>query len=323
MTEEIKTEEPAESGVSAERFGEMFAEHMGTPLVEEATQEEEPGEVIEEKPGEVLDEKVEESQGEDADNPAPAEEKGLTYAEAIFWCKKGGLPDRIIESKSDDELLALGQEFSTLKRQDDREYSLRQNRESSESTQASAPEKLPGDVGASEEGDKGNPEDEVDEAEELAALELELGEEAARLVLESRKAARAADKRVDAIEARLQSETVERQAAAVKVQVDRALDGLGDEFPDLSKSDDVRQAVIDRAAQLAKADPNRYGEDPEKSVRAVLRDAAILEIGPPERRQPTRTSKPPATQASGSEDSEKGKGQVGRRAFDRLYRKHM
>ncbi len=236
---------------------------------ESAPEGQEGGQGEQEKSQEDLEREQDPAQDQSVDHPGA----GMTLADAADEVRRAGLPPDVLKGKSEDQILALGQDLSTKRRQRDREHSERQNRESSEGNSAEAPEDSSKALAGAEGEDEGNP-DAKDE-EDLAKLELDLGEDAARLVIEQRRELRE-------LKSRLEQSEVERQATVMRQLTDRELDGLGTQFPALSNPES-REKVIERAVKLGQVDEGKYMGLPEgERLPAILKDAALLEFGAPQ-----------------------------------------
>ncbi len=317
MTDEKET--PAEPGISPDAFAAMYEENMGEAIEAPAEAHPEPASA-QGSSQETLDPEPRSAQDDPVDPPVT----GFSLADAADEIRRSGLPPAVLKGKSEDQLIALGQDLSTKRRDRDREHTARQTQETNEGSPSATPDEAAKPVGAGGEAEAGNP-TEAEEAEEFAELELDLGEKAARLVLDSRREARAAAQRAEALAQRFEQSEQERQASAVSEQTDKVLDGLGSEYPDLSKSKEKREAVIARAVELSQASQERYMGLPEADrLPTILKEAVLLELGTPSGPPPTRrTVAPAAADVAGTHEAEAHQGEVGRRTFDSLYRKHM
>jgi len=260
-------------------------------------------------------------QDEGVENPGdgdPVSEADL--ADALDEIRRSGLPPASLKGKSEAQILALGTELSTKRRQRDREYLERQNRESEGQQTDPAPDEAEPTDGAEGEADAGNPGEAGDE--QFTALVDELGEEAARPLIDRLQAA---DRRVAEMQAKLDAREQERQLAPVIEAANKVLDGLGDSFPALSNPES-RDQVIQAADKLGAAFADKYSALPESErLDSVLRDAAVQVLGEPVNAAPTQRRIADAAAATTSDVPQARPGSLDEvldAGFNRAWEKH-
>lgn len=271
-----------------------------------------------EKPaGGALDASPAGPQDEGVENPGdgdPVSEADL--ADALDEIRRSGLPPASLKGKSEAQILALGTELSTKRRQRDREYLERQNRESEGQQTDPAPDEAEPTDGAEGEADAGNPGEAGDE--QFTALVDELGEEAARPIIERLQAASKMQAKLDALEQ-------ERQLAPVIEAANKVLDGLGDSFPALSNPES-RDQVIQAADKLGAAFADKYNAMPESErLDSVLHDAAVQVLGEPVNAAPTQRRIADAAAATTSDVPQARPGSLDEvldAGFNRAWEKH-
>ena len=208
------------------------------------------------------------------DNP-DASVDSMTVLEAIAETKRVGLPPESLKGKSEAEIISMGQEASTIRRQSDRDHLERQKREREASAQPasdSTPETTTAPDGDGVGSDDGTTEGGVD----YTAVVEELGEEAARPIIEALQKGASEN---EALRKQLEQRESERQLAPLRKQADAVMDGLAQTRPDLSKPES-RAKLEQMATEITRINADKYAAmKVEDRIEAALSDAASLIYG--------------------------------------------
>jgi hypothetical protein len=184
----------------------------------------------------------------------------------------------LLKGKSESEILALGTECETARRERDREFRERRSLQpdaSAETGSEAGPDGSDGTGDADPNETSATPAD-LDKLSTV--LSEELGEEAARLVTETLASLKAEN---GELRGQLNAVEQERQLAPKREAANKVLDGLVQRHPDLSNPES-RAAVLAKAEGLPALNKDKYDAIPQGPERlaAILEDAALLHFGP-------------------------------------------
>jgi hypothetical protein len=213
-------------------------------------------------------------QGGSEETPAPLDPVKL--ADAMDEIKRAGLEPNAFKGKSEGELIALGVELNTRRRQRDREWQEAQG----QSSETKATGEHSSATGPAETKAKATPESKaaplIDLEKELTPVFEDLSEEAAqslKSVLGSIVSQNAA------LQARLDQEDQARQLAPIVKAADTALAGLG-LAPEVLSNPDKRESLLGLASQIRQQNPEAFdGMSIEESVTKAVHMAAQAVYG--------------------------------------------
>ena len=209
------------------------------------------------------------------DSPSP--DGSAAYMRAIGELNRAHVPASHREGKSEADIIAMGETAANDRASRDRDYQqsrTRQRDSSADAADDSGPEGSTDSPDSEDKDEKATPEY-IKAAS--TALIAEYGEEDARAHIAALEANEA---RLSAMESHFADREQESQLAAVLEKANEVLDGMVQSHPDLSKPES-RQQVIDTANQLGEVRSAKYAALPEgERMAALMRDAALLELGP-------------------------------------------
>jgi len=222
-------------------------------------------------PGQAEPESLQEGAEE---TPAPFDPVKL--ADALDEIKRAGLKPEAFKGKSEGELIALGVELNTRRRQRDREWQEAQG----QSSETKATGEQPSATSPAETTAKATPESQaaplLDLDKTLTPVFEDLSEEAAqslKSVLGSIMSQNAA------LQARLDQEDQARQLAPIVKAADTALAGLG-LAPEVLSNPDKRESLLGLASQIRQQNPEAFdGMSIEESVTKAVHMAAQAVYG--------------------------------------------
>jgi len=268
--------------------------------------------------GNPLDAASDNVQDAGVENPGVFDPKSM--ATAYDEIHRAGL-DSLLAGKGEAEILAFGKELGVARAQRDREFSARQTQKPAHGGNLGAAvdpvdAEAPDCDGASAEAGSSA------ELPDFTPLVEEFGEDAARPIID---AIEALSRDNAALRSRFEAQEQERQLAPVLKQAEMILDGLVRSHQDLSKPES-REKVIVAANKLALAYPEKYGALPigEERLSAILKDAALLELGPATSSEKPATPRRKAQAPAGNSNrTTTPKGSTLNDGFDRAWEKNF